>query len=331
MNHRPTEHIPVLLDEVLKQLDPQPGQVFVDGTAGGGGHLLAIAERLGPKGLALGVDRDPLAIERIEALDQELPIALECDSYARIPRILAGHDIQGLDGILLDLGLSSDQLAETDRGFSFNVDGPLDLRFNPQTGEPAWRMIDRMSAEHLANLIYEYGEERQSRRIARAIVKAREKAPIRTSQQLAEIIRKSAPSRSRNEKIDPATRTFQALRIAVNQELQELDAALKVLPDTAFLSRISSHMSNTRLSAGHTRPVRGCLSPRGTDRGDGNQDQGRGREGRVPPPVETTARAVKPRREQMRSLSRGTGFAPPTRALVADASRPTRSLGRSES
>ncbi|MBM98684.1 MAG: 16S rRNA (cytosine(1402)-N(4))-methyltransferase [Planctomycetaceae bacterium] len=250
MNHRSTEHIPVLLDEVLKQLDPQPGQVFVDGTAGGGGHLLAIAERLGPKGLALGVDRDPLAIERIEALDQELPIALECDSYARIPRILAGHDIQGLDGILLDLGLSSDQLAETDRGFSFNVDGPLDLRFNPQTGEPAWRMIDRMSAEHLANLIYEYGEERQSRRIARAIVKAREKAPIRTSQQLAEIIRKSAPSRSRNEKIDPATRTFQALRIAVNQELQELDAALKVLPDCLLpggkLAIISFHSLEDR-------------------------------------------------------------------------------------
>ena len=258
MNHRPTEHIPVLLDEVLERLDPQPGQVFVDGTAGGGGHLLAIAERLGPKGLALGVDRDPLAIERIEALgealdealDEELPIALECDSYARIPRILAGHDIQGVDGILLDLGLSSDQLAETDRGFSFNVDGPLDLRFNPQAGEPAWRMIDRMSAEHLANLIYEYGEERQSRRIARAIVKAREKAPIRTSQQLAEIIRKSAPSRSRNEKIDPATRTFQALRIAVNQELQELDAALKVLPDCLLpggkLAIISFHSLEDR-------------------------------------------------------------------------------------
>ena len=258
MNHRPTEHIPVLLDEVLERLDPQPGQVFVDGTAGGGGHLLAIAERLGPKGLALGVDRDPLAIERIEALgealdetlDEELPIALECDSYARIPRILAGHDIQGVDGILLDLGLSSDQLAETDRGFSFNVDGPLDLRFNPQAGEPAWRMIDRMSAEHLANLIYEYGEERQSRRIARAIVKAREKSPIRTSQQLAEIIRKSAPSRSRNEKIDPATRTFQALRIAVNQELQELDAALKVLPDCLLpggkLAIISFHSLEDR-------------------------------------------------------------------------------------
>ena len=254
MNHRPTEHIPVLLDEVLERLDPQPGQVFVDGTAGGGGHLLAIAERLGRKGLALGVDRDPLAIERIEALgealDEELPIALECDSYARIPRILAGHDIQGVDGILLDLGLSSDQLAETDRGFSFNVDGPLDLRFNPQAGEPAWRMIDRMSAEHLANLIYEYGEERQSRRIARAIVKAREKAPIRTSQQLAEIIRKSTPSRSRNEKIDPATRTFQALRIAVNQELQELDAALKVLPDCLLpggkLAIISFHSLEDR-------------------------------------------------------------------------------------
>jgi len=250
MNNRPTEHIPVLLDEVLELLAPQPGQVFVDGTAGGGGHLLPIAERLGPKGIVVGVDRDPLAIERLDALGQELPIVLECDSYARIPRVLARHDIQGVDGILLDLGLSSDQLAETERGFSFNVDGPLDLRFNPHIGEPAWKMIDRMSAEHLANLIYEYGEERHSRRIARAIVSAREKEPIRTSQQLSEIIRKSAPSRSRNEKIDASTRTFQALRIAVNQELQELDAALKALPDCLLpggkLAVISFHSLEDR-------------------------------------------------------------------------------------
>ena len=201
MTTRPTEHIPVLSAEVLDLLAPAPGQVFVDGTAGGGGHLLAMASRLAPDGLAIGVDRDPAAIERIEALGSELPIRLVCSSYARLPELLSSLDISGVDSILLDLGLSSDQLAATDRGFSFNVDGPLDLRFNPHTGEPAWRMISRMSAEHLANLIYEYGEERQSRRIARAIVAAREVEPIRSSQQLPQIIRKSIASRSRNERM----------------------------------------------------------------------------------------------------------------------------------
>lgn len=275
MSTPPTQHIPVLCEEVLELLDPQPGQIFIDGTAGGGGHLLAMAARLIPGGMAFGVDRDPEAIERITSEQSELPITLECASYARIPRVLAKHDISGVDSILLDLGLSSDQLAATDRGFSFNVDGPLDLRFNPHTGEPAWRMISRMSAEHLANLIYEFGEERNSRRIARAIVQARQEQPIRTSQQLAQIIRKSVASRSRNEKIDPATRTFQALRIAVNDELKELDAALKVLPDCLLpggrLAIISFHSledrrvkqsfrDDTRLEVITRKPVRPSLA-----------------------------------------------------------------------
>ncbi|MDG2385279.1 MAG: 16S rRNA (cytosine(1402)-N(4))-methyltransferase RsmH [Pirellulaceae bacterium] len=250
MTTPPTEHIPVLSSEVLEILAPSPGQTFVDGTAGGGGHLLAMAARLTPNGLAIGVDRDPAAIERLEGIENELPVRFACSSYARIPDLLSELDIKGVDSILLDLGLSSDQLAGIDRGFSFNVDGPLDLRFNPQAGEPAWRMISRMSAEHLANLIYEFGEERQSRRIARAIVAAREREPIRSSQQLAQIIRKSMGSRSRNERIDPATRTFQALRIAVNDELKELDAALKVLPDCllpgGLLAIISFHSLEDR-------------------------------------------------------------------------------------
>ncbi len=250
MTTHPTEHIPVLSDEIIQILAPSTGQIFVDGTAGGGGHLLAMAALLAPAGLAIGVDRDPAAIERLESLESELPVQFACSSYARIPDLLSKLDIKGVDSILLDLGLSSDQLAAVDRGFSFNVDGPLDLRFNPQTGEPAWRMISRMSAEHLANLIYEFGEERQSRRIARAIVAAREREPIRTSQQLAQIIRKSIGSRSRNERIDPATRTFQALRIAVNDELKELDAALKVLPDCLLpggsLAIISFHSLEDR-------------------------------------------------------------------------------------
>jgi 16S rRNA (cytosine1402-N4)-methyltransferase len=126
--------------------------------------------------------------------------------------------------------LSSDQLADESRGFSFDSAGPLDLRFNPELGEPAWRLLDRLSAEHLADLIYQYGEERFSRRIARRIVESRRHAPIRTAAQLAQLVRSCVP-RSRHERIDPATRTFQALRIAVNDELKSLENGLRRIPD----------------------------------------------------------------------------------------------------
>jgi 16S rRNA (cytosine1402-N4)-methyltransferase len=225
-----TVHVPVLLAEVLQALDPQPGQQLVDGTAGGGGHLRALAERVGPDGWVLGIDRDPVAIERLQRELAGMPVKLAWGNYLELPTFLAEIGCPQVDGILLDLGLSSDQLADAERGFSFNIDGPLDLRFNPQSGEPAWRLIDRLSAEHLADLIYEFGEERFSRRIARAIVEARRQQPIRTSAQLAELVRRCVPAQHR-EKIHPATRTFQALRIAVNQELHCLQRALEKLPD----------------------------------------------------------------------------------------------------
>ena len=135
-----------------------------------------------------------------------------------------------MDGILLDLGLSSDQLADQERGFSFSSTGPLDLRFDPMRGKPAWRLLERLSAEHLADLIYLYGEERYSRRIARAIVQRREENPVLAAADLAELVRRCVP-RSRHDRIDPATRTFQALRIAVNDELKSLEIALRRLPD----------------------------------------------------------------------------------------------------
>jgi 16S rRNA (cytosine1402-N4)-methyltransferase len=134
-----------------------------------------------------------------------------------------------VDGILLDLGLSSDQLADPDRGFSFHGSGPLDLRFDPSRGEPAWRLVERLSAEHLADLIYRYGEDRFSRQIARRIVAERRTKPLKTARDLAQVIRMAVP-RSRGERIDPATRTFQALRIAVNDELKWLEVALHRLP-----------------------------------------------------------------------------------------------------
>ncbi len=169
---------------------------------------------------------------------------------ATSPRLLEELEIPHVDGILLDLGLSSDQLADANRGFSFQSDGPLDLRFDTSRGEPAWKMIDRLSAEHLADLIYEHGEERFSRRIARRIFEARRKASIRTASELAAIIRQSVP-RKREDRIDPATRTFQALRIAVNEELKWLKVALRRLPDClrpgGRLAIISFHSLEDRL------------------------------------------------------------------------------------
>ena len=152
-------------------------------------------------------------------------------NYCELPELLAEVGVTAVDGIVLDLGLSSDQLADVSRGFSFDADGPLDLRFNPLKGEPASRLVNRLSAEHLADLIFHFGEERFSRRIARAIVELRHHNPINTSRQLAEIVRRAVPAVARKQRIDPATRTFQALRIAVNEELKSLEIALRRLPE----------------------------------------------------------------------------------------------------
>ncbi|MBX7167852.1 MAG: 16S rRNA (cytosine(1402)-N(4))-methyltransferase RsmH [Pirellulales bacterium] len=219
----------MLLAEVLAGLEPQPGQTIVDGTAGGGGHARALADRVTPTGQVLALDRDPAAIAAL--LASELPANLKpvVGSYVDLPEILAAEGLTAVDAILLDLGLSSDQLADPQRGFSFQTGGPLDMRFDPTQGEPAWRLLSRLSEKTLADLIYAYGEERHSRRIARRIVESRRRDPIDTSEKLATLVRAAVP-RGR-EKIDPATRTFQALRIAVNDELRGLDIALRRLPD----------------------------------------------------------------------------------------------------
>jgi 16S rRNA (cytosine1402-N4)-methyltransferase len=224
-----TVHIPVLFNEVLEQLQPAPGEIFVDGTLGGGGHTRALAERVGPEGRVIAVDLDNVAVERASTTLAGLPIAVANSSYADIPEVLDEVGVAAVDGVLLDLGLSSDQLADVARGFSYLSEGELDMRFDLDRGEPAWRMIERMSEEHLANVIYQYGEERFSRRIAKKIVEQRRSDPIRTAAQLAELVRSCVP-RSRGHNIDPATRTFQALRIAVNGELDALQTALKRLP-----------------------------------------------------------------------------------------------------
>ena len=227
-----TLHQPVLLDEVTAWLAPREGAVIVDGTVGGGGHAGALAGRMGSTGRIVGLDRDPAMLALAREAVGDLPVTFVHASYAEMGRVLEELGIDRVQGVLLDLGLSSDQLAWEGRGFSFAADGPLDMRFDPEAGGPtAADLVNRLSAEDLANLIYEFGEERFSRRIARRIVEARQGGMIRTTAQLADLVRRSLPGRARHGPIDPSTRVFQALRIAVNDELGRLDAALRVIPD----------------------------------------------------------------------------------------------------
>jgi 16S rRNA (cytosine1402-N4)-methyltransferase len=226
-------HIPVLPHEVLQALDPQPGQVIVDGTLGGGGHTRLIAERLNADlsnagGFVLALDRDPAALAAAEQNLAGQPVKLAQSNFCDLPDVLDELEISAVDAILLDLGLSSDQLADEARGFSFDAGGELDLRFNPEAGEPAWQLIARLRENELADVIYQFGEERFSRRIARRIVEERARRSIRSAAELAAIVRRSVPRSA--DRIDPATRTFQALRIAVNRELESLDLALARLP-----------------------------------------------------------------------------------------------------
>jgi 16S rRNA (cytosine1402-N4)-methyltransferase len=244
-------HQAVLPEEVIEWLAPQPGGTFIDGTLGGGGHTRLLAEKVGKDGLVVGLDRDPSVVARAEEQLQGLPVAVAHANYADLPEVLAELKLTQVDGILLDLGLSSDQLADHHRGFSFAADGPLDLRFDPSSGQPAWQLLARLAERPLADILYRYGEERHSRRIARRIVQQREKQPIRTAEQLAQIVRASTPRLKGRPRIDPATRTFQALRIAVNEELKWLEVALERLPGYLApggrLAVISFHSLEDRL------------------------------------------------------------------------------------
>ena len=224
-----TVHVPVLPNECIEALQIEPGKTIVDGTFGGGGHSKLILEKLNGSGRLIGFDRDPIAVE---AATHWLPenATVVAANYADIPEHLAAMEIEGVDGILLDLGLSSDQLADHDRGFSFQSKGLLDLRFNASAGEPAYRLVNRLGEKHLADLIYEFGEERFSRRIARKVCEQRHHEPIKTANQLAQLVRSVVP-RQKQKNIDPATRTFQALRIAVNEELKWLNVTMRRLPE----------------------------------------------------------------------------------------------------
>lgn len=221
----PVEHQPVLLTEVLQGLALQPGDEVIDATLGGGGHAAAMLQAIAPDGRLLGIDVDPTAVARCrQRLAREIEegrAVLVCANFARLREIAEAAGFTTVAGILLDLGVSSFQLAQAERGFSFQVTAPLDMRFDPSQGVPASELVNWLSEGELADLIYRYGEEPRSRRIARAIVKAR---PIRDTLHLAEVVARAVGGR--RGRIHPATRTFQALRIAVNQELDALTAAL---------------------------------------------------------------------------------------------------------
>lgn len=225
-----TPHQPVLLDAVLDGLNAanRPDGLFIDGTVGAGGHASAVLITA-PRSRLLGFDRDPRSLEIARSTLTSFGdrVSLVHANYDSMAQIAPEHGFASVDGILLDLGISSMHVDEAERGFAFRADGPLDMRFDPTRGSTAADLVNTLDADELADLIYEYGEERDSRRIARAIIAAR---PLSTTQQLASVLEKS--HRGPREKIHPATRTFQALRIAVNDELGALE---RVLPQAVDL------------------------------------------------------------------------------------------------
>jgi 16S rRNA (cytosine1402-N4)-methyltransferase len=214
----------VLPNEVLAALEPRPGQVFVDCTVGAGGHARLIAERAGR---LIGLDQDAAMLALAAPRLAGLPVELVQANFEELPRVLRDAGLEQVDGVLADLGFCSDQMDDPSRGLAFSHDGPLDMRLNRDEGETAADLLARMSERDLADIIYQFGEERHSRRIARKIVETRDARPIETTAQLADLVRSCVP---RSGKIDPATRTFQALRIAVNAELAALRRLLEVLP-----------------------------------------------------------------------------------------------------
>lgn len=259
-------HIPVLLAECIQGLNINPDGVYVDCTAGGGGHSSAIAAKLSEKGRLIALDRDPDAVkaasERLSAFSNAVVIHR---NYSEIDTVLSELEIEAVDGILMDLGVSSYQLDEESRGFSYHsTDAPLDMRMSKE-GMSAADVVNTFSEQQLANIIFEYGEEKFSRRIAANIVKTREIAPIKTTLQLADIIRESVPQKARRDK-NPCKKTFQAIRIAVNGEFdylsEGLDKAFHCLKPMGRLAVITFHSLEDRLVKQRFAGwCKGCICP----------------------------------------------------------------------
>ena len=246
-------HIPILRDTVVSLLAPQRGGTFVDGTLGGGGHAEAVLERLPEGGRLYGIDRDSAAIEAASLRLTRFGEAFTAirGNFFDMNRLLAGQGVMEADGILLDLGVSSHQLDTPERGFSYHEDAPLDMRMDPSAPLSAYDVVNGYPAEALARIIREYGEERYAMRVADAIVREREKAPLDSTVGLADIVKHAMPAPARREQQHPARRTFQALRIEVNGELAGLSDALTdahdLLRSGGVLAVITFHSLEDRI------------------------------------------------------------------------------------
>jgi len=244
-------HITVLQKEVIEYLRPKPNENFIDTTFGEGGHSLAILERNKPEGKVLGIELDPILYQKLEERKVER-LVLVNDSYTNLKEIVEKYNFKPVQGILFDLGMSSWHLEKSGRGFSFQKDEALDMRYGPQQNPlTAQEILNRWPEKEIERILGEYGEERFARRIAREIIGARKKNPIRRTGQLVEIIKRAIPKKYQRQKIHPATRTFQALRIAVNDELANLEKALpqalEVLGKEGRIVIISYHSLEDRI------------------------------------------------------------------------------------
>ena len=256
-------HLPVLLEPVLQALSVRPDGIYVDGTAGGGGHSFAIASQL-TSGHLYALDQDPDAIAVASARLADLPATVIRTNFAQMDAVLAERGVTKVDGILMDIGVSSHQLDDGARGFSFHEDAPLDMRMS-QEGTTAADLCNTMSEEQLADIFFRYGEDKFSRRIAAAIVREREHTPIETTLQLAELIKAAVPAAARRDK-HPARRVFQALRIEVNDELgclsRALDTAFDLLDVGGRLAIITFHSLEDRMVKQRFAEWRqGCICP----------------------------------------------------------------------
>ncbi|MFL5713352.1 MAG: 16S rRNA (cytosine(1402)-N(4))-methyltransferase RsmH [Chloroflexota bacterium] len=263
-------HLPVLVDEVLEMLAPAPGSLHIDATLGGGGHAERILEAANPDGRLLGLDADALAIARVEERLRSLygdRLVLRQANFRELADVAPGAGFAAVDGCLFDLGLSSYQLADRERGFGFRAGGPLDMRFDTTRGVPAAELLASLDAAELTALFRRYGEEPKAPRIARAIVEARKVAPVATAEELAALVERVAPPNPRlRRRTHPATRVFQALRIAVNEELEALQAglaaALDLLRPGGRLVVLSYHSLEDRIVKRFINAERrGCTCP----------------------------------------------------------------------
>ena len=262
-------HKPVLLDECLEALAIRPDGVYLDGTLGRAGHSLEILRRLTAGGRLIGLDRDGTALEaaRVRLAEYADRVTLVHSNFSRLAEVLDDLHIDAVDGMLFDLGVSSPQLDETQRGFSYMHDAPLDMRMDATSGLSAWNVVNEWPEGELKRILYEYGEERYAPRIAGAIVRARAQQPIATTLELVDVIRSAMPGAALREKQHPAKRSFQAIRIAVNDELAAVREMMDTAPDKlrvgGRLCVISFHSLEDRIvKTGIARREHGCTCPR---------------------------------------------------------------------